>query len=279
MRTPYRLRILALLGLLVLLIVGMGDLEHQFIFFPSADIETDPSRFGLAYQDVWLTAEDGVRLQAWFVPGDPEKPAVLFFHGNAGNISHRVDNLKLFHDELGTPVLILSYRGYGRSEGRASEQGLYRDARTARKWLADQGFAARRQIYFGRSIGAAVALQLALEQPPAGVVLESPFTSIAAMGRHHYPLLNLALGWLVNARFANLEKIAQLSSPLLMIHGRRDAIVPPAMAERLFARAPEPKRLLWLEQAGHNDTPFADPDAYWQAWRDFLGELPAADTL
>ncbi len=276
--SPRTLALLAALGFWLRVSDVTAALEHHFIFFPSAELAWTPAQLGLAYEEVWLESADGVRVHAWFVPGRAEAdlPALLFFHGNAGNLSHRVHNLELLHRRLGLPVLILSYRGYGLSQGRASEQGLYADARAAHSWLEARGYPPARQVYFGRSLGAAVALQLALERPPAGLILESPFTSIAALGRHHYKLLFPLLGWLVEARFDNLDKIARLEAPLLIIHGRRDRIVPPAMAERLFALAPEPKRLLWLERAGHNDTLDHQPHLYWQAWADFLHSLPAA---
>ncbi|MDO3377609.1 alpha/beta hydrolase [Geoalkalibacter halelectricus] len=280
MRNPFVQRLRfgpAALLLLVLLAPAPTEaaLEHTFLFFPTAQILWTPDQRGLPYEDVWLDTEDGVRVHAWFVPGraDDDLPALLFFHGNAGNISHRVHNLELLHHRLGLPVLILSYRGYGQSQGRAGEQGLYKDARAAQAWLEQRGYGAERQIYFGRSIGAAVALQLAVERPPAGLILESPFTSIADMGRHHYRFLYALLGWMVDARFDNRSKIDAIRSPLMIIHGQRDNIVPPRMGEELHDLAPEPKKLVWLPRAGHNDTLDANPDIYWDAWREFLDTL------
>lgn len=272
--------LLAVLALLPTATPVKAALEQHFIFFPSAELVETPAARGLPYEEVWLDTADGVRVHAWFIPGRPDVdlPALLFFHGNAGNLSHRVYNLELLHHRLGLPVLILSYRGYGLSQGRATEVGLYEDARAAQSWLEARGYPPARQVYFGRSLGAAVALQLALERPPAGLILESPFTSIAELGRHHYKLLYPLLGRLVEARFDNLDKIPRLTSALLVIHGGRDRIVPPAMAERLFTLAPEPKRLLWLDQAGHNDTLDRHPQLYWQAWEDFLHSLPSAPT-
>ncbi|SDM58415.1 hypothetical protein SAMN05660860_02815 [Geoalkalibacter ferrihydriticus] len=250
-------------------------LEHTFIFFPTSQIVWTPDQRDLTYDDVWLDTEDGVRIHAWFLPGRDEVdlPALIFFHGNAGNISHRVHNLELLHRRLGMPVLIVSYRGYGQSQGRASEQGLYRDARAAHDWLAQRSYPAERQIYFGRSVGAAVALQLAVEKPPAGLILESPFTSISDMGRHHYRFLYALLGWTIDAQFDNRAKIPGIQSPLMIIHGKRDTIVPPRMAEELYAQAPQPKELIWLPHAGHNDTLDANPQVYWAAWQDFFDSL------
>lgn len=270
-----RLGLLAFLSVLVMATPLEAALEHTFLFFPTQQIVWTPAAQGLDYEDAWLDTADGVRIHAWFVPGNAneDRPALIFFHGNAGNISHRVFNLELLHRHLGLPVLIVSYRGYGQSEGKASESGLYHDARAAQRWLVDKGFPSERQVFFGRSLGAAVALQLALEQRPAGLILESPFTSVAAMGRHHYKILYPLLGWLVDARFDNLTKISDLRAPLMIIHGRRDTIVPPFMAEKLFSRAAEPKQLVWLNHAGHNDTLDANPEIYWQAWRNFIDSL------
>ncbi len=246
-------------------------LEKQFIFFPTRDISMTPADLGLAYEHVHFSAADGTALRGWLVRGQPSAPVVLFCMGNYGNMSHRVGNLTGFH-RLGLNVFIFDYRGYGQSSGRISEAGTYMDVRGAVDWLAEQGWSPQQTIYFGRSLGAAVALQAAIENPAAGVVLETPFTSIAAMGRTHYPLLYLLLGWLVDARYDNLEKISALKSSLLILHGDRDRICPPEMAQQLFDQAPHPKRLFWIPGADHNNTLERGGEAYWEVWRDFLAE-------
>jgi hypothetical protein len=172
--------------------------------------------------------------------------------GNAGNISHRLETLQLLH-QLGVTVFIFNYRGYGTSEGRASEAGTYSDIAGAMAFLNKRGWPAERIILFGRSLGAAVSLEASLHTSPAGLIMEAPFTSIEAMGRHHYPLLNSLLGWLIGAKYNNLAKIADLEAPLLIIHGKNDTICPPGMAEELYARAPQKKQLFWIPEAGHND--------------------------
>jgi uncharacterized protein len=249
-----------------------GVMEHRFIFFPDRELILTPADMNLPFQNIRFTAADGVSLHGWLVPGDPDQPLVLFFHGNAGNISHRVENLALLH-RLGVSVFIFDYRGYGHSEGKASEAGTYADARGALSWLQGEGWTPARTIYFGRSLGAAVAVQLALETPPAGLILETPFTSIAAMGRQHHPLLYLLLGWTLDARYDNLGKIADIRVPLLIFQGDRDDIVPEDMARRLFARANEPKTFHLIAGADHNDTYEVGGAAYWQRWRDFLAPL------
>jgi len=246
-------------------------LEDRFLFFPSRDLHVTPAEAGLPFEEVVFPAADGTRLHGWLIPADPAGPLVLFCHGNAGNIADRLEALRFLHD-LGLPVFIFDYRGYGRSAGTTSEAGTYADGRGALDWLAERGWQPQRLIYLGRSLGAGVALRLAIERPPAALVLETPFTSVAAMGRQHYPLLFLLAGWLLQARYDNLAKIGDLKAPLLLVQGTADAIVPPAMADRLFERAPQPKRLLSLAGAGHNDL-FASFPEYRRAWRDLLASL------
>jgi uncharacterized protein len=246
-----------------------GVMEHRFIFFPDQQLILTPADLRLPFREVRFSAADGVALHGWLIPGAADQPLVLFFHGNAGNISHRVENLALLH-RLGLSVFIFDYRGYGLSEGQASEAGTYADARGALHWLQGEGWPPERTIYFGRSLGAAVAVQLALEAPPAGLVLETPFTSIAAMGRQHNPILYLLLGWTLNARYDSLSKIADIKVPLLVFQGDRDDIVPEKMARTLFERANEPKTFHLIRGAGHNDTYERGGAAYWERWRQFV---------
>lgn len=243
-------------------------LEESFLFFPDPTLVATPAAAGLPYREVTFPAADGTRLHGWYLPGRSDLPVVLYCHGNAGNISHRIEPLAQLN-RFGLNVFIFDYRGYGQSAGVASEAGTYQDAHGALTWLREQGWDADRSIYFGRSLGAAVALQLALDAPPAGLVMETPFTSIAEMGRHHYPLLYRALGWLVNLDYANDRKIPELKTRLLITQGSADRIVPPVMAQRLYQLAPEPKQLVLIPGVGHNDN-FFHSSRYRQAWQDFL---------
>jgi len=227
-------------------------LEHHFLYFPEPLHEATPATVGLTYEEVTFQATDGTRLNGWLVPGRPDAPVVLFCMGNAGNISHRLETLQLLHD-LGVAVFILDYRGYGLSEGKASEEGTYHDVVGALELLNKRGWPADRIIIFGRSLGAAIGLEAALRTSPAGLIMESAFTSITAMGRYHYPLIQRLLGWLIGAKYNNLKKIAGLESPLLLIHGKGDTICPPQMAEELYTRVPEEKQLLWIPGADHNN--------------------------
>lgn len=266
------LRLTAALALLPLLYgCGVGT---RFIFSTSPEMLATPEGRGLAYEEVWFAAEDGVRLHGWFVPGESGKPLVLFFHGNAANISHRVDNLHHLHG-MGFPVFIFDYRGFGRSEGwPRAESDLWRDARGALAWLAARGWTPDRMVYFGSSMGAAVAVQTALEAPPAGIVLEAPFTSLPEIARRLSPVTYTLVGWWsIGDSFDNVRRIGRLSVPLLIFHGDRDRIVPVEMSRRLYARAREPKTLVIVEGAGHSDAYLAGGEGYRQAWLRFAGAL------
>ncbi|ABA89663.1 hydrolase, putative [Syntrophotalea carbinolica DSM 2380] len=261
----------------VLILTGsvtpMHAMDRKYIFFPDPTLHANPNAAGLTFEEVYFPAADGVRLHGWFLPGKTGRPLLLFAHGNAGNISHRIDNLAHFH-RLGLSVFIFDYRGYGQSEGQISEVGSYEDIRGALAWLKSKGWTPKQMLYFGRSLGAAVALQLALEEPPAGLVLESAFTSVPRMGWHHQPITYALLGWwALSSRYDNLAKIGQLQCPLLMFQGTRDTIVPPKMAQQLFDRAPEPKTLYLIPDAGHNNTYDVGGKPYWEQWRSFLNSL------
>jgi uncharacterized protein len=198
-----------------------------------------------------VETEDGERLRAWWVPARAEVLGhVLLCHGNGGNIGDRVPNLSLL-TAAGFDVLAFDYRGYGRSSGRPSERGTGLDARAARAALLRRdGVDPERVIYLGESLGGAVALALALEHPPAGLVLQSAFTSVRDIARFHYPFLPAAL---VPDAYPSLRLIPALRAPLLVLHGDRDDIVPLMHGEELFEAAPDPKRLEVLPDVGHND--------------------------
>ena len=261
----YRL-LLYLVAAVVLIMPLRTALEHHFLYFPTTRHEATPASIGLVYEQVDFQATDGTQLSGWLVPGRDKAPVVLFCMGNAGNISHRLETLRLLH-ELDVTTFIFDYRGYGLSKGKASETGLYHDAAGAMAFLSQRGFPPDRVIIFGRSLGAAVGMETALRIPPAGLILEAAFTSISAMGRYHYPLLNLLLGWLIDAKYDNLEKIGNLESSVLLIHGRNDTICPPVMAEELYARAVDRKQLHWIVGANHNNGLVAGGAAYREVLR------------
>lgn len=258
---------------LVVLLLGIGALlllfEKRLIYFPFREHEATPAGLGLAHEELALVAEDGVKLHGWFLPAKSSRLTLLVCHGNAGNVSHRLDRALLVQARLGMDVLLFDYRGYGRSEGSPDEAGTYRDGRAAWRSLRDRGHAPGRIVLFGESLGSGVAVQLALENPGArALVLESPFTSVPDMARAVYPFLPV---WpLVRTRYDNLAKAKGLRLPLLVLHGERDDIVPFAQGRRVFEAAPPPKRFFPIPGAGHNDTYAVGGEPYWQAWREFL---------
>jgi fermentation-respiration switch protein FrsA (DUF1100 family) len=254
---------------LALAAAGCGmSIERRFIYFPDEVLVATPEAYGLAFEDIAFRTADGVRLHGWYVPGR-EPITFLWAHGNAGNVSHRLDQLSLFHHHLGVGVFIFDYRGYGRSEGTASEQGTYDDARGALAWLRGRSDVdAQRLIYFGESLGSAVVTDLAVAEPPAALVLEAPFCSIPEMIRYHVPLL--PVGFLFQTRYDTLAKIGRVRAPLLIVHGDRDAVVPFAQGERLFAAANEPKAFHRVAGAGHNDIVLVGGVGYVETLRRFL---------
>jgi len=253
--------------------------EERLIYFPSREIEATPEVLGLDFQEVFLVTSDGTRIHGWFLPAFPSRRppyTVLFCHGNAGNISGRLDRSLLLHSKLGLDVFFFDYRGFGRSVGRPSEEGTYRDAVAAHRYLVEErGIARERLILHGESLGAAVAIELSLRKDAAALVLEAPFTSIADMVRVAYPLLTPFTSF-VRTRYDNLRKIPEVSLPLLLFHGRRDPVVPFEQGEALFRAAREPKTFVALENAGHADSFLAGEDVYWNAWKSLLQALDSA---
>lgn len=261
---------------LFLLAVGLlawgcrETVERALIYVPIRELAGTPADFGLPYRDVWFEAEDGVRLHGWLIPG-ARPMTLLWCHGNAGNISHRLDNIREIHHRLGIGVFIFDYRGYGRSDGSPTEAGLYLDARAARDALVRSLSVPSPQIvYFGRSLGAAVALDLALAHPPSGMILESPFLSVRTMANRTVP----GSGFLLKTRFDSLEKIGRLRTPLLVLHGNSDEVVPHEHGRRLWEAASEPKAFYTIPGARHNDTYLVGGSGYWEAWLRFLNSLP-----
>ena len=229
----------------------MRPLLNALLYFPSRALSQTPAGAGLAYRDLELTTSDGERLHGWWVPRRaPALGHVLLCHGNAGNVADRVLHAGAL-TAAGFDVLAFDYRGYGRSTGRPSEQGTYRDTRAALACLLRQPEVdPSRVFYLGESLGGAVALELAIAHPPAGLVLLSAFTTIRDMARRHYPLIPAAL---VPDAYPSLRLISTLRAPVLVLHGEDDAIVPVEHGLALFDAAPEPKRLRIVPGVGHND--------------------------
>jgi uncharacterized protein len=249
----------------------MARFADNLVYFPSRELDGGtPAVFGFAFEDVELTASDGVRLHAWFVPAVAARHTLLFLHGNAGNISHRLDKLAVLN-ELGADVLLLDYRGYGRSAGAPDEAGTYRDAAAAYDWLRNRGVPANRIVAYGESLGGPIATDLATQRPLAGLILESSPSSIPAVARYHYPFV--PIGLLLSVQYDALAKIGNVHVPLLVLHSPDDEIVPFTMGEELLAAANAPKRLVRL-RGGHNDNFIVAAETYRAALNDFLQQLP-----
>jgi fermentation-respiration switch protein FrsA (DUF1100 family) len=224
---------------------------NALLYFPDRTILQTPADVGLEFDELQFSAADGTPLHGWWIPTPAKRLGhVLLAHGNAGNIGDRVLHAQLL-TAAGFDVLLFDYRGYGRSAGRPDEPGTYADARGAREaLLARPGIDPSRVYYLGESLGGAVALRLALEHPPAGLVLMSTFLSVRAMARVHYPFVPPPA---VPDAYPSLRLIGGLRCPLLVVHGADDAIVPLEQAQRLFDAAPQPKQLRVLAGVGHND--------------------------
>ena len=256
----------------VVLVTLWTRLEKMFIFFPDVDVTYTPEMVGLGYQDVYFSTDDGHTLHGWFVPGTTDI-TWLWFHGNGGNIGHRVEEIAQINRRLGVNIFIFDYRGYGNSPGNPSEHGTYSDARAALKYLLSRpDVAPAKVIYFGRSLGAAVSIELAVEHPPAALILVSPFSSLKDMARIAYPRLPLA-AWLAGNRYNSLDRIARVSSPSIIVHGEQDEVVPVAQGRKLHQGANEPKHFQMVPEAGHNDTYTAGGAIYWDSLAEFMDTL------
>jgi fermentation-respiration switch protein FrsA (DUF1100 family) len=237
---------------------------------PSRRLDATPYQMGLNFESVELRTEDGVKLHGWFIPHEAPRATLLFFHGNAGNISHRLESLALFND-LGLAVFIIDYRGYGNSEGKPSELGIYKDAQAAWRYLTKtRGVPEKKILLFGRSLGGAIAAYTAAKKNAMGVVLESTFTSVPDMAAELYP-------WLPARRLARyyyntLERMEAINSPIMVVHSRHDEIIPFNHGRELFERANEPKRFLELS-GDHNYGFMRELDRYRDHWNEFINFL------
>lgn len=256
-----------LVGIYGLVVLLAWFFQERLLYLPHVGREhvATPAERGLGWEQVELQTADGLLLDAWWIPVEDARGKLLFFHGNAGNISHRLDSIQQFH-RLGLSVLILDYRGYGRSEGRPSEEGTAQDARAGWRWLTEQqGATADEVVLFGRSLGAAVAAELAAslapQGQPAAVILESPFRSVPALGQQLYPFLPVR--WLATLDYPTERYVTRIESPLLVIHSRDDEIIPFSEGEAVYRAANEPRELLTI-RGGHN-TGFVDSEPEYSA--------------
>ena len=271
--------------------VGLIDFLHrQLVFFPDPVVTRTPAAAGLPFQEVQFSTADGVKLHGWFIPAPaatrpadpPNQPAavnstILWFHGNAGNIGYQVDDIVALRQWTQANIFIFDYRGYGNSGGRPSEQGIYRDARAAWRYLLTRSEVdPRRIILYGRSLGTAAAVELATAPgdgpPPYALILYSPLTSLGAMARAIHPRLPLHL--LAGGQFNSLSRIGRVPCPILIIHSADDEIIPVEQGRQLFAAAPKPKQFLYPDAPGHNDVLDLADRALGAGLVNFLNRLP-----
>ena len=223
-------------------------------------------------EDVWLRTSDGVKIHGWMIPAADSSPLItLYFHGNAGNLTHRVDHIEAIV-EAGTPMLIIDYPGYGKSDGSASEGGCYRAADAAYEHLTGQGYSPEQIVLYGESLGTAAAVDLAARKPSAGVVLEAPFPSARAVAARVLPFL----GPLVVSGLDTGDKVANIKAPVFVLHGTQDQVIAYDLGQEVFELANEPKRFWAVEGAHHSDIVVREGPEYVKRLREFHASLPAA---
>jgi len=266
-----------LAGAYLLLVALLFFFQGSLVYRPSRHLVATPADHErpMDYEDISLQTFDGVKLHGWFVPAAAPKGTVLMFHGNAGNISHRLETIAIFHN-MGYNAMIIDYRGYGRSEGSPGEEGTYRDAEAAWGYLTrTRKIDPDKIVIFGRSLGAAVAAWLAVEKHSAGLIIESAFTSVPDRGAELYKFLPVR--FLARINYDTLGRIGKLRCPLLVIHSRDDEIIPYHHGEKLFEAAKEPKRFQEIS-GGHNDGFITSGSVYKDALSQFLSEaIPSGD--
>ena len=243
--------------------------QDRLLYFPVRPLDALPSSLGLESDELRLITSDGVPLHGWWIRGGGDT-AVLLFHGNAGNVSHRLDRAKLFTERLGVDLALVDYRGYGQSGGKPSESGLYRDGLAIYDAARQRGFPPERIVLLGESLGCAVAVEVALARPCAGIVLETPFRSVPLLAKRHYPFVP---GFLVRARYDSESRIGEITRPKLFLAAERDEIAPVAHARRLYELAKPPKELFVVPGAGHNDLYSTGGEKYLEVWRRFLAAI------
>lgn len=262
--------IISILTFMVLLNIWMYLQQPSMVFYPLKSLQNNPKDWMLDYENVTLMTSDGIRLHGWFIPKSGANKTLLFFHGNAGNISHRMESINIFHN-IGLNVFIIDYRGYGNSQGVPDEKGLYNDAIAAWQYLLDQkNISPEDIIIFGRSLGGAVASKLAIDVKPAALILESTFTSVRDMAEVLMPVLSRLI--IFRYQFETLDHIKSFKQPILILHSPQDEIIPFRFGLRLFDNANQPKVL--FKMTGDHNSGFinSQPD-YELAINTFIANL------
>jgi fermentation-respiration switch protein FrsA (DUF1100 family) len=267
--------LLSAAGILLSLLVAAAALlflfQDRLLYFPQRTLDARPADYGLAAEDFVVQTRDGVRLLGWWIRGRGET-VLIFFQGNAGNASHRLERARGLVSTLGTDVVLVDYRGYGESGGNPSESGLYRDGEAIWDAVEAKGVPPERVVLFGESLGCAVALETALRRSCRAVILEAPFLSVPEMVKRLYPFVP---PFLVRTRMDNGSRISRLACPKLIVQAERDEIVPPEQTRRLFALSAVPKEYFVIPGAHHNDTDRVGGRVYLEVLRRFLDGVPS----
>jgi len=262
--------IIALVSTYVILCLFLFLYQDRMIFFPEKGLRLSPRALHLHYEDVLLDTIDGEKVFGWFVPAEKRRATLLFFHGNAGNIADRLDSIQIFYN-LGLDVLILDYPGYGKSTGEPSEEGSYHAADASWKYLIEERKVPPSQlILFGRSLGGGVASFLGAKEKPAGIILESTFTSLPARAQELYPFFPVKI--FAQTHYDNLSRLGQFNAPILIAHAKEDSLIPFHHGEELYEKASEPKSFLEM-RGDHNDGPFVTGQAYIDGLQRFINSV------
>jgi fermentation-respiration switch protein FrsA (DUF1100 family) len=246
--------------------------QPKFLYCPVREVTYTPDELGLDFENVFFRTADGLRLNGWYIPDEKREFTVLFCHGNGGNIMHRLDSINILYN-LGLNCFIFDYRGYGNSEGKPSEEGTYLDAMAAYKWLREEKkISANNIIIFGRSLGGAIAAQLASKVEVKALIIESVFTSYVDIGKKFYPYMPVR--WFARFSYQTIDYIKDVRCPVMIIHSRSDEIIPFEFGLELYEAANEPKEFVEIF-GSHNDGFLVSSEIYkgaWMKWLRFLEE-------
>lgn len=258
----------------ILFIVYVRHLERTSLFYPTKPFLATPEDYQLSFEDVYIATAKDIKVHGWFVNAPQAKSTLLFFHGNAGNIGDRLGKILFFH-KLGLNVLIIDYRGYGKSEGKPTEEGMYQDALATYSYLIeDRGINPQNIVIYGASLGGTAAVDLASQRQAGALIVDSSFSNAVDMAKKIYPFIP---SFLINIKLDSLNKIENVTIPKLFIHSMDDQLVPIELGKKLYNAAPEPKKFFEVS-GGHNDDYFNDHDGFIETISDFLKELGLIET-
>ncbi len=262
------LKLFICLVIIFVIFVWLRHIENRLVFYPLRRIEAVPSQIGFSFEDVYFKTSDGIQLNGWFVPCAQAQYTILLCHGNAGNISHRLEKIKFFNN-LGCNILVFDYRGYGRSKGKPTEKGFYRDVQAAYEYLLSKNLKAEDIIGYGESVGGAVVIDLAYKNNLRAIITEGTLSSVKDVAKNNFLYLP---SWLLSVNFNSLGKINKIIVPKLMIHSVDDEVVPYGLGIKLYENAQNPKEFLEI-RGGHNSGFFGSEELLKEKIGDFLRRL------